>query len=174
MIVTCGPALAVFQGTSATRNVAASDADGTVTGIAITSITPVPAGGSITLSGLLPAPIIGGSASATVNVSSGVPAGLYNVLITATNNDAAPQNGSCTLAVNVVGPREIFEIQGSGPASPFNGQLVRTDNNIVTAIGYDDPSNTPNGFFIQTPAARGMLRIKPRTASSCSPAARRP
>ena len=69
VIATCGAPLSVFQGTAATRNVAASDADGIVTSIVLTSVTPV-AGrrASITLSGLLPASTIGGSASATVNV----------------------------------------------------------------------------------------------------------
>ena len=42
---------------------------------------------------------------------------------------------------------EIFEIQGSGSTSPFNGQGVASHDNIVTAVG-------TNGFFMQTPAAR--------------------
>ncbi|HSR68825.1 MAG TPA: lamin tail domain-containing protein [Acidobacteriota bacterium] len=45
------------------------------------------------------------------------------------------------------GQREIFEIQGSGAASPFDGFAVTTRNNVVTALA-------SNGFFIQTPAAR--------------------
>lgn len=43
--------------------------------------------------------------------------------------------------------REIFEIQGSGNASPFVNQTVETRDNIVTAVG-------PDGFFIQTPDYR--------------------
>lgn len=43
--------------------------------------------------------------------------------------------------------REIFEIQGSGAASPFAGQIVETRDNIVTAVGHQ-------GFFIQTPDYR--------------------
>jgi predicted extracellular nuclease len=43
--------------------------------------------------------------------------------------------------------REIFEIQGSGNASPFAGQVVETRDNIVTAVGNQ-------GFFIQTPDYR--------------------
>ncbi len=42
---------------------------------------------------------------------------------------------------------EIFQIQGSGSSSPYEGQTVRTLGNIVTALG-------PNGFFMQTPDAR--------------------
>jgi hypothetical protein len=43
--------------------------------------------------------------------------------------------------------KEIFEIQGSGLASPFANQSVTTENNVVTAV-------SSNGFFMQTPAAR--------------------
>jgi predicted extracellular nuclease len=46
-----------------------------------------------------------------------------------------------------VGPFEVFEIQGSGAASPFTGRLVQTVDNVVTALA-------PDGFFIQTPASR--------------------
>lgn len=42
---------------------------------------------------------------------------------------------------------EIFEIQGAGPASPFDGIVLTTKENVVTALA-------PNGFFMQTPAAR--------------------
>ncbi|MDX1546052.1 MAG: T9SS type A sorting domain-containing protein, partial [Rhodothermales bacterium] len=42
---------------------------------------------------------------------------------------------------------EIFEIQGDGVASPFEGAVVTTQDNVVTALA-------PDGFFIQTPAAR--------------------
>jgi predicted extracellular nuclease len=42
---------------------------------------------------------------------------------------------------------EIFEIQGSGSASPSVGNMVITRDNVVTALGVD-------GFFMQTPTAR--------------------
>jgi predicted extracellular nuclease len=42
---------------------------------------------------------------------------------------------------------EIFEIQGPGMSSPVQGAAVRTEGNVVTAVGRD-------GFFIQTPDAR--------------------
>ena len=42
---------------------------------------------------------------------------------------------------------EIHEIQGNGLASPVDGSFVRTDANLVTAVG-------PEGFFIQTPDVR--------------------
>lgn len=42
---------------------------------------------------------------------------------------------------------EIFEIQGNGPASPVEGQSVRSLDNVVTALAL-------NGFFLQTPPER--------------------
>jgi predicted extracellular nuclease len=42
---------------------------------------------------------------------------------------------------------EIHDIQGSGEASPFDGQMVTTEDNVVTAVGLD-------GFHIQAPDAR--------------------
>jgi predicted extracellular nuclease len=52
-----------------------------------------------------------------------------------------------------VGPvLEIFDIQGSGDASPYEGQGVASQDNIVTALGTD-------GFFIQTPDARDDLDV---------------
>ena len=42
---------------------------------------------------------------------------------------------------------EIFEIQGDGASSPFDGLLVEAPANVVTALA-------PNGFFMQTPIGR--------------------
>jgi hypothetical protein len=42
---------------------------------------------------------------------------------------------------------EIFDIQGSGVVSPYEGQEVATEENIVTALAY-------RSFFMQTPDAR--------------------
>ncbi|MEM8814358.1 MAG: lamin tail domain-containing protein [Pseudomonadota bacterium] len=47
----------------------------------------------------------------------------------------------------ILGPFEVFEIQGDGGTSPFVGQRVITQGNVVTALA-------GNGFFIQTPASR--------------------
>ena len=47
----------------------------------------------------------------------------------------------------VIGPFEIFEIQGADAASPFIGQRVITQGNVVTALA-------SNGFFAQTPTSR--------------------
>jgi predicted extracellular nuclease len=154
VVVTCGSTLSVFQGSTGTRNVTATDADGTVTDLVVTSVTPGPSAGTISLTSFTAASSVGGTATATVTVNSAVPVGSYSVLMTAENNDATPQTGTCTLSVSVAGPKEIWEIQGSGPASPVAGQVVRTENNIVTALGFDAEKSSYNGFFIQTPDAR--------------------
>jgi predicted extracellular nuclease len=57
--------------------------------------------------------------------------------------------GSHTANCTCSGPAavEIWQIQGSGTASPYAGQSVTTNGNVVTAVG-------PDGFFLQTPDAR--------------------
>jgi predicted extracellular nuclease len=147
VVATCGVPLSLFQGSAGSRVVTASDADGRVVDIVVSSVTPSPAPGTISRTSLAPAAVVGGTASATIAVSASVPAGSYSALITATNEDGPAQTGSCTLTVNILSPMEIWQIQGSGPASPFVGQTVRTENNVVTA-------KTSNGFFMQTPDAR--------------------
>ncbi|MFQ5649327.1 MAG: lamin tail domain-containing protein [bacterium] len=51
---------------------------------------------------------------------------------------------------------EIFEIQGDGATSPLIGEVVATEDNIVTAVA-------PNGFFVQTPPERSDT--DPRTSN---------
>jgi len=68
------------------------------------------------------------------------------------NTDTYIQAPPTPSADNQCGPGphpvvEVFEIQGSGATSPYVGQVVETDDNIVTAVGAD-------GFNIQTPDAR--------------------
>jgi hypothetical protein len=152
VLVACGSTLPVRQGSSATRNVTASDADGTVISLDLTSVTPPPAAGSLTRTAFTAASTTGGTASATVTVDASVTVGSYQVLMTAANDDAEPQTGTCTFTVSVLEPVEIWQIQGSGPASPLAGQIVRTESNIVTALAYS--GNAYNGFFIQTPDER--------------------
>ncbi|MDH3432051.1 MAG: hypothetical protein OEQ14_18785, partial [Gammaproteobacteria bacterium] len=45
---------------------------------------------------------------------------------------------------------EIYEIQGDGSASPFDGDVVESRDNTVTAV-------TADGFFMQTPDARADI-----------------
>ncbi|REJ76485.1 MAG: hypothetical protein DWQ30_18035 [Acidobacteria bacterium] len=57
-------------------------------------------------------------------------------------------NTSATSGCGPQGPVvEIFQIQGAGLASPFEGQTAATEQNVVTALAAD-------GFFVQTPTAR--------------------
>ena len=142
VVVTCGPTLVTDQGTAATRTVTAVDGDGRVIDISISSVTPSPAPGTITLANLVPAAATGGTASADVTVDANTPGGSYSVVITATNDDSTPQSGTCTLTVHVFPPaRPIYEIQGSGNTSPFAGTLQQTTGAVTVILG--------NGFFMQ-------------------------
>ncbi len=70
-----------------------------------------------------------------------------NKTLPATINDLEGRSASAPITLGVRALLEIFEIQGTGLASPFLGQAISTRDNVVTAVG-------PNGFFIQTPAGR--------------------
>jgi uncharacterized repeat protein (TIGR01451 family) len=54
--------------------------------------------------------------------------------------------GAGTITNDDVPVYAIYTIQGSGAASPYDGQIVTTNDNVVTAVGTE-------GFFIQTPDA---------------------
>ncbi len=159
VIVNCGPALATFQGNSASTTINALDSDGTVTDIAITDISPELTNGAITLSELIPAAEVGGTATATVAVGGDVSPGTYAVTLTATNNDyPTPQSGTCTLSVTVSEVLTIGQVQGEVTDnvdgltfdSPYNGQYVTIQGVIYektlsrTSSGYNS-----YGFFIQ-------------------------
>ena len=148
VVATCGPTLVTDQGTTATRNVTASDADGVVVDISITSVNPSPFPGTVTASNLVPAPANGGTATVDVTVEANTPVGTYSVLMTATNNDSTPQTGTCTLTVQVRPPvTPIYQIQGDGRTSPFAGMLKRTTGAVTVILG--------NGFFMQDAAGDG-------------------
>jgi hypothetical protein len=148
VVATCGPTLTTDEGTAATRTVTASDADGQVVDIAITSVTPSPSPGTITLGNLQPAPGVGGTASADVTVDGDTPAGTYTVQITATNDDPAPQTGTCTLTIQVLPPPiPIYEIQGDGHTSPFAGTQQTTTGVVTVILG--------SGFFMQDASGDG-------------------
>ncbi len=86
----------------------------------------------------------GGGGSSATDSNSRVPDG-GAALNTSTYVQQTPTPGATNVLPLVA--LEIFEIQGSGAASPFVGQTVVTADNIVTAV-------ISNGFFIQTPVAR--------------------
>ena len=75
-----GPMVTTSQGSRATGAVSATDADGRSTSLAIDSVTPVPATGTIALTGFTPATSDGGTATATLSVDARpTPAGSYTV-----------------------------------------------------------------------------------------------
>jgi predicted extracellular nuclease len=110
-VVSCGGPLTLLEGSTGTRTVTATDANGRVVDIAITAITP--ATGAITRTTMTPAPVDGAQASATIEAGDTLAPGTYTVAITATNDDATPQTGSCNLTVNVTEVKSIGEIQGA-------------------------------------------------------------
>ncbi len=50
-------------------------------------------------------------------------------------------------SMSVAQTLEVFQIQGTGMSSPYEGTTVTTNANVVTAVGTE-------GFFIQTPDSR--------------------
>ncbi|HVE65763.1 MAG TPA: lamin tail domain-containing protein [Thermoanaerobaculia bacterium] len=71
----------------------------------------------------------------------------------ATINDAQARSGSASIPISIRALVEIFQIQGAGLASPYAGQPIRTNDNIVTGVA-------PNGFFIQTPTGRADANVE--------------
>ncbi len=88
------------EGVAATTDVTATDPDGTVDDISI-AVTPTPAAGSIAITAEAPATTVGGTATATITVDAAVPAGSYDVTVSATNTDVEEQTGTCDLTVTV-------------------------------------------------------------------------
>jgi uncharacterized protein len=163
----CGGALTTLQGQAATRNVTASDPDGTVIAFNVT-VTPAAAG--ITISAQTPAGSVGGTASATVSVDGTVAPGTYSVQVTATNNDATPQTGTCVFSVTVTGITPIGEVQGVVGAAD-NGLLHRSpfappsgnaagQTVVIKGVVYEktlartSAGANQYGFFIQNTAAQ--------------------
>lgn len=144
VIADCDGPLTTSEGTEADAAVSATDADGTVVDMSISNVSPSPASGTITLGDLVPASGSGGTAMATVTANASVPAGIYTVQVTATNDDATPQTGTCSLVVRVTTSALIREVQGSAHTSPLLGIPVTDVPGTVTAVGV-------NGFWFQDP-----------------------
>ena len=169
VIANCGGPLSTFEGQAASRAVSASDEDGTVVSILINSITPTDPG-TITLSGLIPSPGVGGAATANVDVSAATPPGTYSVEIVATNDDPTPQTGTCTLTVTVQDILPIGAVQGvvndadngllsRSPFAPPSGNSAGAQFVIVQGVIYQktlartSSGGNQNGFFLQNTAA---------------------
>lgn len=148
---TCGGTLSVEAGVGGSREVSATDPDGTVVDVDA-EVTPEPSAGSIALADVAPATEDGGTLTADLVVSSDVPAGSYSVTLTFTNDDDPAQTAQCQITVDVVGAVTIMEIQGETTSlgnltSPLAGQRVRTSGVVTAVLG--------NGFFIQDPTGDG-------------------
>ncbi|HEX5949726.1 MAG TPA: lamin tail domain-containing protein [Actinomycetota bacterium] len=158
VVTSCGSPLPVIQGVGATREVTAADVDGTVVDIVISSVSPAPATGSITLGSLTPAGGPGETATAVVTVDGSVPPGTYTVVVTATNDDAVSQSGSCSLLVNV---SEVL------PIGSVQGVVENTDDGLTHRSPYAPPSGNGSG---QTVIVRGVVYEKTlaRTSSGGS------
>jgi uncharacterized protein len=162
IVMTCGGTLTALEGVGAGRTVTATDADSTVTSIALTSVSPTPAAGSIARTSFTPAAADGGTASATITVDPATPVGSYTVTLDAANDDATPQSASCSFTVNVADVKTIGEVQGSvndlvNPlthVTPFNNQIVFV-RGVVTqkSLARSNTGANQRGIFIQnTPA----------------------
>ncbi len=139
----CPGTLRTSQGTAASTAVSATDSDGTVTSAAIVGTPP----SGITLNNFTPASSTGGTATATLNVSSSVAAGTYNVVIRFSNNDSpTPQTADCTVTVTVSSVVLIHDIQGSSETPNSVGSTVAIRGIVV---GDFQGSAGLSGFFVE-------------------------
>lgn len=139
VIASCPATLNVVEGVGAVANVSASDADGVVGAVSITS-PPVPGIGLASIAA-------GQTLTAQLTVDASTPSSLYSVTLQFPNQDAAPQTASCTIGVTVLPAApsvRIRDIQGASHVSPLVGQSVFAVPGVVTAI-------RSNGFYIQDP-----------------------
>jgi hypothetical protein len=173
-VVQCDGWLNTYETAGATREVSASDTDGTVASMSIT-VDPLPATGAITLQNFIAATASGETATGDVIVDTDVPAGIYEVTVTAANDDTEVQEGTCTFNVDVDPFLTIGEVQGVvdnndwGPyhrspyAPPYSSDGQNDPGEWVAVQGviyeltkeYDDYCATCGyyGFFIQNTAA---------------------
>lgn len=148
----CGPTLVVSQGTAGERVVTATDADDAIVDLAV-SVNPAPSSGSIGRTTMTPSEA-GGTASATVTVTSDVPVGTYAVTVTST--DGAGVTATCGFTVQVNKVFTIGEIQGQ----TADGEAGRTDRSPFAPA-------TGNGSSSTLFDVRGVITQKTlaRTAS---------
>ena len=139
IVAVCPANLSFGAGIGGTTALTASDTDSIVNAASITSAAVA----GISLSGFNASAADGATASVNLNVAANTANGNYPVTVKFVNDDN--QNTSCTINVSVAPPAatslRIFEIQGSGAASPYNG-TVQTTEGVVTA-------KVSTGFFIQ-------------------------
>ncbi|WP_091552421.1 lamin tail domain-containing protein [Micromonospora pattaloongensis] len=166
-VLTCGTALVTPMGTTASREVTATDADDTVVDLAVTAVTPTPTRGLISRTAFSPAAGVGGTARATVTATADVPAGSYAVTLTATDADGAAT--SCALTIQVTTVLTVGEVQGpttdaeSGrtdrsPLAPASGNgsssVLHDVRGVITqrTLSRTSAGAAQHGFFLQSRA----------------------
>lgn len=142
IVLNCPASLSGGLGTAFSGALSASDSDSIVNAAVIAS----GAVSGISLTEFAPATAVGGSASVKLSVASNVPAGLYPVVVSFSNN--ASQSNSCTVNVSVAGQLTIPQIQGSGATSKY-ANTVQTTSGVITK------KLSGGGFFIQDPNGDG-------------------
>ncbi|MGB5952821.1 MAG: hypothetical protein WBG57_09980, partial [Ornithinimicrobium sp.] len=145
--VDCEPSIEATAGAGATSPVSATDTDSGIDALAITS----DAVDGITLEGSTAPTDLGTAATATLTVAGRTAVGTYQVEITATSDVGA--QAVCTIAVTVSEPLEtilISSVQGSGTASPLQGQEIQVEA-VVTSLITDD--DVLAGFYVQEEGA---------------------
>ena len=156
VIADCGPALTAVEGLGATQSIHASDSDGVVVDISLTSVEPTT--GGITLTNLAASPGAGETATADLVIDPSVGPGSYTALVTATNSDPTPRTGTCSLAVTIVEILPIGAVQGS---------VGDADNGLIFRSPYAPASGNGAGATV---AVRGVIyqTLLARTASGGS------
>jgi len=134
VVLTCGPTLTVSQGTAGERIVTATDPDDAIVDLAV-SVNPAPSSGSVGRTSMTPSEA-GGTASATVTVTSDVPVGSYAVTVTSTDGTGA--TASCGFTVQVNRVFTIGEIQGQTTDS----EVARTDRSPFAPATGNGSSST--------------------------------
>lgn len=142
IVLNCPASLSGGLGTAFSGALSASDSDSIVNAAVIAS----GAVSGISLTEFAPATAVGGSASVKLSVAANVPAGLYPVVVSFSNN--ASQSNSCTVNVSVAGQLTIPQIQGSGATSKY-ANTVQTTSGVITK------KLSGGGFFIQDPNGDG-------------------
>jgi predicted extracellular nuclease len=137
VVITCGGSLTTLEGFGASRNVTASDADSTVTSLALDSVVPTPASGGFSRTAFTPAAADGGTATATITVDPATPTGAYTVNMAAANDDPTPQTATCSFTVTVTDIKSIGEIQGA---------VLDTDNPLTHRSPLITPAGNPVVF----------------------------
>jgi hypothetical protein len=158
------PDITTEAGTAAVGTASATDPDDAIVDLAVTTVDPVPAAGSITRTAFSPATEPGGTATATITVTADVPAGAYAVTLTATGGGAA---ASCTFTVRVTTVLAVGEVQGAtldseagetdrSPLAPPSGNGTSSAlydvRGVITqrTLGRSSAGADQYGFFLQS------------------------